>query len=86
MKNLKDYILNENNFFKNLGIGIKVQIEKWLNEYHIRNYTINDDLTIDVKGDVFLSSYKEEQLPEYIQFGYVTGYFNIYRCPRLNTL
>jgi hypothetical protein len=30
MKNLKEYILTENNFFKNLGIGIKVQIEKWL--------------------------------------------------------
>jgi hypothetical protein len=77
MKTLKDYIVTENNFFKNLGVG-KARIENWLNEYNIINYTINNDLTIDVNGVVYLSTYKEEQLPEYIQFGNVTGYFNIY--------
>ena len=47
MKNLKEYILIENNFFKNLGIGEKVQIEKWLKEHNVKNFTINDDLTIE---------------------------------------
>lgn len=67
MKNLKDYILTENNFFKNLGIGEKVQIEKWLKEHNVKNFTINDDLTIDVNGDLFI----EEDLPYFINFNKV---------------
>ena len=59
MKNLREYIVNENNFFKNLGIGEKVQIEKWLKEHNVKNFTINDDLTIDVNGHLFI----EEDLP-----------------------
>lgn len=86
MKNLKEYIVTENNFFKNLGIGMRPDVEKWVKERHIKNYTINDDLTIDVKGDIYLLGYKEEQLPEYIQFGRVDGWFNISRCPNLTTL
>ena len=67
MKTLREYILNENNFFKNLGIGEKVQIEKWLKEHNVKNFTINDDLTIDVNGDLFI----EEDLPEFINFNKV---------------
>lgn len=67
MKNLKDYILTENNFFKNLGIGEKVQIEKWLKEHNVKNFTINDDLTIDVNGDLFI----EDDLPDFINFNKV---------------
>jgi hypothetical protein len=67
MKNLKDYIVNENNFFKNLGIGQEAQIRKWLDEHKIKNYTINPDLTIDVKGDLFI----EEDLPDFINFNRV---------------
>jgi hypothetical protein len=66
MKTLKNYIVNENNFFKNLGIGERVKIEKWLDEFFIENYTINPDLTIDVKEDVDLRKYEEKQLPDYI--------------------
>ena len=29
-------------------------IEKWLKEYDIENFTIDDDFTIDVNGDVNL--------------------------------
>lgn len=77
MKNIKDYILNENNFFKNLGVGQQTLIKKWLDKYNIKNYTINDDLTIDVNGNVNLRGYKEKELPEYIQFNKVTSYFEI---------
>lgn len=86
MKQLKEYILTENNFFKNLGIGMVARIEKWLNENYIRNYTINDDLTIDVKGDVDLHRYGERELPEYIQFGKIKGSFDIYSSPYLISL
>jgi hypothetical protein len=86
MKTLKDYIVNENNFFKNLGIGMRSQIEKWLDEHKIKNYTINDDLTIDVDGYVDLRKYEEKHLPDYIQFRKVTKYFYIGYCPKLESL
>ena len=37
---------------KNLSIGKRAQIIKWLDSFDIKNYNINDDLTIDVNGDV----------------------------------
>ena len=69
MKNLKEYIINENNFFKNLGIGQEAQIRKWLDEHKIKNYVINSDLTIDVNGDLFI----EEDLPDFINFNKVSA-------------
>lgn len=86
MRTLKDYILTENNFFKNLGIGQEVQIRKWLDEHDIEKYTINDDLTIDVKGSVDLNGFTDKKLPDYIQFGKITEYFYIYGCPKLESL
>lgn len=86
MKQLKDYILNENNFFKNLGVGQEALIKKWLDEHKIKKYTINDDWTIDVKGHVVLEGYTEKHLPEYIQFGKVVGFFTINESPNLETL
>ena len=66
MKNLKEYILNENNFFKNLGIGMRPQLEKWLKDNKIGDYEINDDtleVNLKVKSDVYLT----EPLPEYVR-------------------
>jgi hypothetical protein len=79
MKTLKDYIVNENNFFKNLGVGQETLIRKWLDEHEIKNYKINDDLTIDVNGDVdfLILDNHVEYLPEYIQFNNVDGNFRI---------
>ena len=80
MRTIKEY-LNEN-FFGNLGIGKKAQIEEWLKKYKITNYIINPDFTIDVNGSVNLSEYPDKELPEYIQFNYVK-YFNIPNCRKL---
>ena len=77
------------------GEGFKAQrremIEKWLKEYKIKNYTINDDFTIDVDGsiDLFFSKNLSE-FPDYIQFGVVKGFFkcihsqltSLRGCPR----
>ena len=56
MKTLQESILSRSSH----GVeGFKAQrremIEKWLKEYNIRNYTINDDFTIGVDGDVVLN-------------------------------
>jgi hypothetical protein len=64
-----------------LGVGQKALIEKWLDEMGVTNYTINDDLTIDVKDSVNLDGRllknKLTQFPEYIQFNIVYAYFEI---------
>ena len=77
MKTLKESILNRNN---HTGEGFKTQrremIEKWLNKYKIKNYTINDDFTIDVDGNVDLTYKHLSELPEYIQFNIVKGGFD----------
>jgi hypothetical protein len=51
----------------------KNRIDALCKEYYIENYTINNDGTIDVDGNVYLSNYKLDALP--ITFGKVTGNF-----------
>ena len=65
------------NFFGNLGIGKVAKIEDWLKKYNITKYTINNDWTIDVNGEVDLENYPDKELPEYIQFNIVKDIFNI---------
>ena len=75
---------------KNLSIGKRVQIIKWLDSYEIKNYTINDDWTIDVNGDVDLKQQSLTCFPSCIKFNEVSGYFacydnqltNLEGCPR----
>ena len=74
MKALKESILSRSS---HTGEGFKVQrremIEKWLKEYNIRNYTINDDFTIDVAESIFIEGKQLTEFPEYIQFGVING-------------
>jgi hypothetical protein len=89
MKNLREYILNENNFFKNLGIGQGALIKKWLSE-NVTNdlrdqynnlYSINDDLKIDIEGKAYLfnvfrplNNYDEIFIPDFIKIGKIKVY------------
>ena len=50
------------------------EVENWLKEMKINNYVINEDLTVDIKGDVNLISKGLSQIP--IQFGIIDGSFN----------
>lgn len=90
MKNLKEYIVNENNFFKNLGIGQESLIKDWLEKHcAIRNggkYTINPDMTIDVDGLVVITYYPEKEFPDYIQFGEIKYGFSVLNSDKLETL
>jgi len=49
-------------------------IDSICKKYGIENYTINSDGTVDVDGDVYLSSEALTKLP--LKFGKVTGDFN----------
>jgi len=60
---------------KNLSVGKKAQITKWLDSFSIKNYTINDDFTIDVNGDVDLDDQSLTCLPSFIKFNKISGYF-----------
>lgn len=53
----------------------KKEIENWLDNMKVKNYTINDDLTVDVKGTVDLENKGLIYLP--LQFGTVRGNFLI---------
>ena len=72
-----------------LNIGITPKIIAWLNLYYIKDYMINDDLTIDVYGDVILTNNDIIEFPEYIKFNNITGRFlcdycllkNLKGCP-----
>ena len=81
MRILKESILNRSN---HTGEGFKAQrrkeIEDWLKEHNIRNYTINDDFTIDVSEDISFEIQILKEFPEYIQFGVVEGFFDCSYC------
>ena len=51
----------------------KRQIAQWLDKKRVVNYTINADLSVDVDGNVDISSKNLTSIP--IQFGKVTGNF-----------
>ena len=51
----------------------KDEIKEWLDSHKIKNYTINDDLTVDVNGSVSLFWRHLDCIP--VQFGNVTGDF-----------
>jgi hypothetical protein len=52
----------------------KEDIESICKKYGIKNYTINEDGTIDVDGDVYLYNKALNRLP--LKFGKVSGYFD----------
>ena len=51
----------------------KIEIIKLCKQYSIENYTINDDYSIDVYGNVNLSGFALTKIP--IKFNIVKGYF-----------
>ena len=85
MKTLLESILNKS------GVGKIYSIQKWLDEYGIKNYTINDKGEVDVDGDVDLSGCDLIEFPPFIQFGVVKGNFGcafnhlttLRGCPRV---
>jgi Leucine-rich repeat (LRR) protein len=58
-----------------MHLGQEVQIKNWLNEMGISNYTIIEDLLIDVHDNVIISSKNLDRLPEFIKFNKVNGNF-----------
>jgi len=60
-----------------LGIGKRFLIEKWLEEMGVlHKCTINADLTIDSKHDLYIHNKNLIDFPEYIQFNRIEGIFS----------
>ena len=70
---LYEKFTDESDPINDMGIGLKHLIEKWLNNFNILNYTINNDLTIDLKNDLYLRNCSIKEFPNYIQFNNVAG-------------
>ena len=74
-----------------LDVGQRKLIKDWLDETGVRNYMINDDLTIDVDSVVDLSRRNLKKFPYYIQFNNIKGKFDmginfftsLKGCPRI---
>lgn len=58
-------------------------VKKWLEDNHVSDFLIHDDLTVSVNGDVDLSYYNLSFLP--VQFYKVKGKFNAHKN-KLRTL
>ena len=82
MKNLNNYITEAWGGVKQQSL--KSDIEAWCEEMKIRNYTINSNGEIDVKGDVDLRSRDFEELP--YKFGRVNNMFSLSMCLNLTSL
>jgi hypothetical protein len=81
MKHIKPYKIFESNS-PNFPTT-REEVIQVCEKCEIENYTINDDLSIDVNGDVNLAYRRLEYFP--LKFNYVSGYFG---CPgnQLETL
>ena len=54
-------------------LNTKEEVENWLINYNIKNYIINEDLTVDVNGNVNLSKQKIKKFP--FKFRFIKGDF-----------
>ena len=60
-------------FRDNYFLQSKEEIKKWLKEVGVKKYKMNDDLTVDVKGDVDISGKNLTKIP--IKFNKINGDF-----------
>ena len=61
--------------YKKLNIGKITLIKKWLYEMEVKDYTINEDFSIDVANSINLENKGLSSFPSYIKFNKVEGYF-----------
>jgi len=63
-----------------MGVGMKETIKRWLDKHNVKNYIINDDLTIDTidtyssRGNVNL---REVNIPDFIKFKHIAGFLDL---------
>ena len=53
----------------------RISVEAWLKLNNIKNYTVNEDLSVDVAGDVSLLELNIVELP--VKFRTVSGNFGV---------
>jgi len=75
MQNHRENIRNKKN---NPFLKDAPSIEKWLNDYNVKKFTINSDLTVSVSAGVDLSHKEIKFLP--VQFDVVNDYFFCNDC------
>lgn len=74
IKRYIEYFECKHSIGENVEYNPKKKIISWLNRMRIKNYVINDDLTVDVKGNVNLKDKDLTEIP--IKFNTVNGYFS----------
>jgi len=69
-----EYVVTEDKIA--IGLPKYLKLFENIEKYYIRNYTFNDDLSIDIDGDVNLDSNRLTKIP--IKFRNVSGDFSCY--------
>jgi len=76
-KKIDESFVKSDEKLKKLNIGKINLIKAWLEKYNVQHYFIEDDMKIDIVGHLNLSDKHLYDLPSYIKFGIITGYFNV---------
>jgi hypothetical protein len=62
---------------KDMGIGGKTIIEKWLKDLGITEYRFTRKNEINVYNSVFITNRKINEIPDYVKFNHIMGGFHI---------
>jgi hypothetical protein len=62
---------------KDMGLGVKDVIEKWLTSHNINNYKLTKKYSINVYTYVLLDHKDLTEFPDYIKFNHIVGGFHI---------
>ena len=65
-----------NDKLRSLNVGKIMLIKKWLDDYLIKNYIINEDLSISGEN-IYIYRQNIKHLPDFIEFRDITGYCDI---------
>ena len=86
IKSFKNWQLSESQVNQSQFLTTKEEIEQWLEDnVSIKGeYVINDDMTVDVKGDVGIKNMSIKKIE--VEFNEVSGDFNCYECKSLTSL
>jgi hypothetical protein len=60
---------------ESMRLGMEARISQWLDMMEIKDYDINDDLSVNVRNDVNIVGEELEELPDFIKFHKVWGGF-----------
>jgi len=76
-ENTMNFTEKDTDPIKDMRIGIKNNIEKWLKEFEILDYKLTKKYQINMYNSVFIENKNLEEFPSYIKFNNILGGFHL---------